>query len=424
MPKLNFTVKSVEALKPKAERTDYWDTNLKGFVLRVTPDGTKTFSVMYYNKNNIRRRYTIGTFPPETLFGAREKAKEILRQKNLDPAVTKKQEREAERPKTFGELTIDYMEIHVKPNKAPRSQAEDQRQVDAYLRKWKKREASSITISDVDTLLEGIAKTGPVQANRTRSLLRHMFRWVLSKETRRRQFNLSVNPVADTEKPAKEKPRTRVHSDAELKALWKGFDQVGTVGDAFKVQLLTAARSGEVVSMKWSDLELSRAVWTQPETKNHKVHVVPLPPAAVRLLEGRKAKQAKSKNRGKKASPYVFHNPRNPDEPMKWLQKAAGRVRKHAVLDDGKKVNDFRPHDLRRTVATRLAEMGVPDAVLKMILNHSLGSDITGVYNQYKYFEERRQALEAWATKLEKIVRGLKEVGPEKVKKAVATRSE
>ena len=72
------------------------------------------------------------------------------------------------------------------------------------------------------------------------------------------------------------------------------------------------------------------------------------------------------------------------------------------------KVEDFRPHDLRRTCATRLAEMGVPDPVLKMILNHSLGSDITGVYNQYKYFDERKQALDAWAKRLLVIVSKLK----------------
>src|SRR5204863_2479781 len=105
-------------------------------------------------------------------------------------------------------------------------------------------------------------------------------------------------------------------------------------------------------------------------------------------------------------SRYVFHSPRNPDQPISWLQRASARLRENATI-----VKDFRPHDLRRTAATRLAEMGVPDAVLKMILNHSLGSDITGVYNQYKYFEERKQALEAWAKRLTLIVSDLKEVG-------------
>ena len=72
---------------------------------------------------------------------------------------------------------------------------------------------------------------------------------------------------------------------------------------------------------------------------------------------------------------------------MTWLQKAADRVRVES------KIGDLQAHDLRRTTATRLAQAGIPDNVLKMILNHSSGKDITGVYNQYKYFEERKQAL-------------------------------
>jgi len=84
---------------------------------------------------------------------------------------------------------------------------------------------------------------------------------------------------------------------------------------------------------------------------------------------------------------------------MTWLQKAADRARIES------KVTDFQAHDLRRTCATRLAKAGVPDAVLKMILNHSLGKDITGVYNQYKYFEERKKAMNAWSRQLLAIVR-------------------
>ncbi len=108
------------------------------------------------------------------------------------------------------------------------------------------------------------------------------------------------------------------------------------------------------------------------------------------------------KNEAKQKSRFVFHNPRNPDPALTWLQKAGERVRAES------KVEDFRPHDLRRTCATRLAQMGVPDSVLKMILIHSLGSDITGVYNQYKYFDERKKALDAWAKRLLVIVSKLK----------------
>ena len=206
-------------------------------------------------------------------------------------------------------------------------------------------------------------------------------------------------------KLAKERARDRVYSDDELKALWKAFDTIGVVGDLFKLQLLTAARPGEVSEMDWNELDLTRAIWTQPSarTKNRKVHIVPLRKPAVRILQALRQRQAELKNVAKQNSRFVFHNPRNPDLALTWLQKAGERVRAES------KVEDFRPHDLRRTCATRLAEMGVPDSVLKMILNHSLGSDITGVYNQYnKYFDVRKQALDAWAKRLHVIVSDLK----------------
>jgi integrase len=87
-------------------------------------------------------------------------------------------------------------------------------------------------------------------------------------------------PCAFVPRPATERARERVYSDDELKAIWDAFETIGIVGDLFKMQLLTAARPGEVSEMEWRELELSRAIWTQPgaKTKNGKVHVVPLSP--------------------------------------------------------------------------------------------------------------------------------------------------
>jgi integrase len=110
-------------------------------------------------------------------------------------------------------------------------------------------------------------------------------------------------------------------------------------------------------------------------------------------------RQAELKNASKRESNFVFCSSRTGDAAMTWLQKAADRARLES------KVQDFQAHDLRRTCATRLAKAGVPDVVLKMILNHSLGKDITGVYNQYKYFDERKKALNAWSRQLLAIVR-------------------
>src|SRR2546427_12196625 len=178
------------------------------------------------------------------------------------------------------------------------------------------------------------------------------------------------------------------------------------VGDLFKLQLLTAARKGELVDMEWNEVDLNRAIWEQPgaKTKNGKVHVVPLSPPAVRVLESLKHHQSELNNPSKRESDFVIFSSRTGSKPMAWLQKAADRVRIES------KIEDFQAHDLRRTAATRLAQAGVPDPVLKLILNHSTGRDVTKIYNQYQYLEERKQALAAWGAKLAVIVSDLKEV--------------
>src|SRR5438034_9757245 len=119
MPRLNFTVRIVEALKAKHDRMDYFDTNLPGFFVRVTPTGVKTFGCMYYVHGR-KVRYTIGTFPPLTLFDSRNEAKRILGKAELgsDPAAEKFEKREAG---TFGAVAELYLQENVKANKADNS---------------------------------------------------------------------------------------------------------------------------------------------------------------------------------------------------------------------------------------------------------------------------------------------------------------
>jgi integrase len=404
MAQIELNAKKLQSLKPGTERLEYFDADQPGLCLRITPDGTKSFSVFYRHGGRLRR-FTIGKYPAVSLAAARDRAREALTSvaKGEDPMAKKAAERIAG---TLGELAAVYMEEHSQPNK--KSWADDQRMFDAYvLPDLKHVKAASVTIDDIEILLEGIAKRAPVQANRVRALMRHMYTWALETRKYRKQFALTMNPCAYVPRLADETARERVYSDDELKMLWKAFEAIGIVGDLFKLQLLTATRKGELTKMEWNEIELDRGVWTQPgeKTKNGKVHVVPLSTTSIRILESLKLRQSDLNNASKRESRFVFCSSRTGAVPMTWLQKAAERVREES------KIEDFQAHDLRRTTATRLAAAGVPDPVLKMILNHSLGKDITGVYNQYKYFEERKAALQAWASKLSMIVSDLKAVG-------------
>ena len=108
MPRIPFTARSLEALKPTADaQIDYFDQSFPGFYLRISPRGRKAFGVMYRHAGRVRRM-TFGRFPPLTLADAREKAKEELRKaaKGEDPAIQKAEEREAD---NFRSLAEDYM---------------------------------------------------------------------------------------------------------------------------------------------------------------------------------------------------------------------------------------------------------------------------------------------------------------------------
>ena len=143
--------RSLDAVAHSAITVKYFDTNLPGFCVRVTPNGVKTFSVLYRHAGR-KRRYTIGTYPPLTLADARDKAKAALRsaEEGEDPAAEKRALSDAD---TFAELAELYMERHAKPKK--KSWRDDDRRVNNVLvPRFGKIHAKSITRADVRLRLE------------------------------------------------------------------------------------------------------------------------------------------------------------------------------------------------------------------------------------------------------------------------------
>ncbi len=267
MARIHLNAKKVESLQPGSKRIQVFDKSQPNLAIRIATSGVKSWSVVY-KWNGRMKRLTLGTYPAVSLADARNRAFDALRNvaRGDDPQAEKISVREAG---TFAELAQQYMDEWAKINK--RSWREDQRKFDVYLLpKWKHSRASSITIDDVELLLEQLALRAPIQANRVRALIRHVYAWALAKRTRRKKYVLENNPCAFVPKLAKERARDRVYSDDELKALWKAFGTIGVTGDLFKPQLLTAARPGEVSEMDWNELDLTRAIWTQPSARTKK----------------------------------------------------------------------------------------------------------------------------------------------------------
>ena len=154
--------------------------------------------------------------------------------------------------------------------------------------------------------------------------------------------------------------------------------------------------------MKWSELDLARSLWIIPadRTKNGRTHEVPLL-VSVRDLLGRTSLALRSGS--------LFGEGKGSFQG--WSKAKAALDRR--ISSAGKAVEPWRLHDLRRTVATRVAELGVPPHIIEAVLNHVSGhkAGVAGVYNRALYAAEKRRALELWG----EHIRGLIHVNPPNV---------
>jgi integrase len=350
----------------------YHDSEYSQLELRVRESGATSWSVRYRvpgRKNP--SRLTLGSFPQITLADARERAKAALRSVDdgVDPAVEKQQRREAD---TFKELADKYIAKHAKPNK--KSWKDDQRNLNTnILPDWKNRLVRDITRRDVRELVDGIAERAPVLANRIVALLSRVFTFAIDAEV------VDASPMAGFKRPTKEQARDRVLTDDELRAFWTVTDTFDAPMAAFwKLRLLTAQRSVEVNTMKWSDID--GEWWTIPATvaKNKLSHRVPLSSAALDIL--------------KELPPSTF-----------VVEGARGkRQQAEAAAQFG--IDDFRGHDLRRTAASKMTSAGISRFVVGKVLNH-VESGVTKVYDRHSYDAEKRIALDTWARTLDGILK-------------------
>ncbi len=393
MPKLKFTARGIEAIKPpKAGQADYWDTSIPGFILRVSYAGRKTWGVVYRHEGR-KRRLTLGAYPSLSLAYARQLAKDALQEvaHGNDPAGDKQAERRAE---TLGELAAEYIEKYAKKNK--RSWRTDELAFERdILPRWRHRKAASITRKEVVRLLDDIVERGaPIQANRVLEILRKAYNWAISRDI------VIYNPCIGIERPVKERASDRVLTDDEIKAVWAALtDEKPDIAAAYKLRLLTAQRGQEVETMRLEDIDRENGWWTIPaeRSKNERSHRVPLSPQTEAVLDEFLAGDDRSEG-------WVFLAPLR-DGSMTILWRTAQDIGKRAGVS-------FVPHDLRRSAASHMTGMGIPRLTVSKLLNHA-EAGITKVYDRHSYDPEKRQALEAWGARLEEIVTG--KVADEKV---------
>jgi len=383
--KKTLTHASVAALKPPISgQIDYWDARKPGFGIRVSKGGTKSWLLMY-RQHGRKRRLALGRFPEVSVADARARATSMLGDivKGANPADDRAR---AKADPTFGELADLYLKHHARAKKRPRSVAADEYMLNAdLLPAWKDRKLPAIGRRDVIALLdEVVARGAPIHANRLRALASTIFNFAIGRDL------VENNPAHKVPRPALERSRERRLSDEEIRRLWTALDaEPIRVQVFYRLALLTAACRSEILGLAWSELDLDRGWWVLPadRSKNGEEHRIPVSPTAVDLLRSIEATRK---------SPFVFAGGRigRPvSNPQKWI----ARIRPRAQLVD------FVFHDLRRTAASKMTEIGVERLTVSKILNHAEGG-ITKVYDRHSYDAEKRVALLKWDRHLERLL--------------------
>ncbi len=238
--------------------------------------------------------------------------------------------------------------------------------------------------------LDGIVdRPAPIAANRALGWLKGLCNFAVERGV------LDVSPIAGIKPPAAETARDRVLSDDELKAVWEAADALEPVYAGFiKLLILTGQRLREVSEMEWKEIDLDAKLWTLPaaRAKNSIEHSIPLSDQTVEIL---KALQRIA------GSDFVFTI--NGWNPIRGTHLVKRRIDKLAPL-----MPPWVLHDLRRTVASGMARLGVNLPVIEKLLNHVSGSfaEIVGVYQRHSFADEKRAAMKAWTRHIEQLVTG------------------
>jgi integrase len=258
----------------------------------------------------------------------------------------------------------------------------------------------TIKRGDVGEIIQRIVARGaPIQANRTFEVIRGLYNWALGAGL------VETTPCLGLRAPSPEQARERALSAEEIYKFWHGLltaPMSWSTAQILRLCLVTGQRVGEVAGARRSELVLQEREWRLPgwRVKNACAHTVPLAPLPMALF-----KEALGRS---KDDELVFPNTVT-KRPITGQAVAKAMSRSLEALG----LEDVTPHDLRRSCATRMAELGVTRLVVDKILNHVSAdrSTIAGVYDRHAYGPEKRAGLTLWAESLQALIEGRAPIG-------------
>jgi integrase len=393
---MKLTTTTVRTAKLPPGKTDHieWDDDVPGFGLRIREGGSRRFCFQY-TLGAKDRRMTLGVATPETVARARKIAGELYARTKLghDPA-SDKVEAQRQASETFLPSAEQFLEIK-RMEYRPGSFREIRRHLLLHAKPLHHLPVARITLRDIADLIASVGKqSGSVTANRVRSSLNVLFVWLIQNG------RVPANPVVNTGKNA-ERSRARVLSPAELKLVWNNAgagDQGDQYASIIRLLMLTGARANEVACLRWSEIADGQIVLPGERTKNKREHRLPLSPAAAEIIRRQPARADRDLVFGDRTGGFSG-----------W-SRCKERLDERIAKANGKPLPDWTVHDLRRSTATHMAEIGIQPHIIEAVLNHVSGHQggIAGIYNRATYEKDKRDALIRWADWLVASVEGRK----------------
>ena len=393
---MKFIQKNIDALTLPRGKDDHleWDSDFPGFGIRLRQGGSKDF-ILQYKLGDKQRRIKLGSARTLKLDQARKIAAELRARIHLgfDPAG-ERGERRARAAETVGAVLQIYLPAKRAKLKR-RTYVEIERHLLKHAKSLHELQLVAVDRRTIATKLAAVASSsGPVAADRVRASLSAFFAWAV-----RRGLVLS-NPVVGTERSGEGGPRDRVLDRTELWAIWHALED-SDYGAILKLLILTGQRREEIAGLRRSEIDFDAGLIRLPpeRTKNKRSHAIPIGAAILAILQSRPRRS-------------------NPDGTVRDLIFGSGNngysgwSKSKSILDQrlenltGKRAVPWRLHDIRRTVATGMADIGIQPHVIEAVLNHVSGhkAGVAGIYNRSMYAAEKASALTRWAEHLMAIV--------------------
>jgi integrase len=384
---MKFNQPTVNGLTLPPGKSDaiFFDDDVPGLGLRLRAGGKRSW-IFQYQVGTKQRRMTLGTAAALSLGQARKTAGELYARVRLkeDPAATMR-EGACRAAETFEALLRLYL-----PEKrqalVPSSYINLERHLLRYAKPLHGIGVALVTRRDIGSVLAAVAdSSGKPSANRARASLSSFFGWCMARGL------TEQNPVVGTHVNP-EKSRSRVLSIPELAAVWNACGD-NAYGAIVRLLILTGQRREEIGGLRQGEICDGSIVLPATRTKNGRAHVIPLSAAAQSILARQPAR----------AGIFVFGG-RRPFSSWSYGKQLVDA----GLAAAGVKLEPWRVHDIRRSVATGMAESGIAPHIVEAVLNHVSGhkAGIAGVYNRASYDREKRVALDRWADHVMAAVEG------------------